>query len=764
MRTSNVLKQGQIYTRHDLRELFRIADKTLDTGIFKPRDHDSVWLFVTEKKSEGMTGYVDRLDGDVLYWQGQTAGLKDPQIIEHAQRGLELVLFYRPRNDAYPGYGFKFEGAFEYGSHSGGNPTSFALRRVGTSAPTRGNTDVRSSATDMIQRLLDLRQSATGAVVSEAGLTHLQQRMHIPDAIEDWICGRINEWREGGEGRPLLVMLSGNAGDGKSDLIERLVPRIGESDDITIIRDATHAERPTDDQTALLAEFFAPFADGFASEPRLCLIAMNTGMALSFFATVADGTYRASYKTLERVVKRELGLSGADVSPPWDYEIINLDLRNVLPHNRQVALFPQMLDKLDPANPDGLLFEEAAQCNSCCVREWCFVHTNVQALQVPQVRENLLARLWLASLTSGIHLSPRNMWDFLYQVTTGGAEFFADSTTPCEKIVGLSGGGDEAVHDVHRRLIYNLLFEAPEPGTVRGPVLSALAEADPIRRVGRSSHAAESAAFNDPAADADALALAGRELAIAATGDEAAEPDACLNNLALQLNKPTQFEVPFRQLISKGVLRRAALFGFPSNISEELTDTDLPEYLAILDAYRGWTSHGGVPEEIYEYKSLLEDAIARIFGARVSGDTYFRQDSFSPSSRYAVYSRVDLGEEINPVIDSHIARAPRWLDAVNYRPHHIAVRIATHDYGWPIRGDFSLYRLFKRVKSGYAASSVDLEAFFGLRFACERLGGTRADATELVVRDLESGAVYRVRERTVLSRKKLELVNEQEAI
>ena len=70
MRTSNVLKQGQIYTRHDLRELFRIADKTLDTGIFKPRDHDSVWLFVTEKKSEGMTGYVDRLDGDVLYWQG----------------------------------------------------------------------------------------------------------------------------------------------------------------------------------------------------------------------------------------------------------------------------------------------------------------------------------------------------------------------------------------------------------------------------------------------------------------------------------------------------------------------------------------------------------------------------------------------------------------------------------------------------------------------------------------------------------------------
>ncbi len=588
--------------------------------------------------------------------------------------------------------------------------------------------------------------------------------MHIPDSIEDWIYNRVGEWRESGKKRPLLVMLSGNAGDGKSDLIERLVPRIGDSDDTFIIRDATHAERPTDDQMGLLAEFFAPFSDGFNSDPRLCLIAMNTGMALSFFAAVADGTYGATYTTLERVVKHELGLSEAESPPPWDYEIINLDLRDVLPHSGAPALFPQMLDKLNPTNPDGILFEEAAQCQSCCVRDWCFVRTNVQALQVPQVRENLVARLWLATLNSGVHLSPRNMWDFLYQVTTSGAEFFSDASSPCEKIQKLSEGGDAAAHEVHRRLIYNLLFEAPEQAGGRGPVLSALTEADPIRRIGRSSHAAESAAFSDPSADADALALAGRELAIAASGDETAEPDPCFNNLALQLNRSTTFEPPFRELISKGVLRRAALFGIPSAITEELTDSDLPEYLAILDAYRKWTPDGEVPEPIYEYKALLEDAISRIFGARVSGDTYFRQDSFSPSSRYGVFASVDLGEQVNPVVDTHIARGSSWLDAVNYRPHHVSVNIAARDYGWPIRGDFALYRLFKRVKAGYAASSVDLEAFFGLRFACERLGGTRADATELVVRDFETGAVYRVRERTVLSRTRLDLILEQETI
>jgi hypothetical protein len=132
---------------------------------------------------------------------------------------------------------------------------------------------------DLIQRLLDLRLSSTGAVVSEAGLTEMQQRMHVPDLVEDWIYERIEVWREAGRERPLLVMLSGNAGDGKSDLIERLINRLGDTSDISVIRDATHAERPTDDQTALLADFFRPFADGAQpeSQPRRLRLRCSAG-------------------------------------------------------------------------------------------------------------------------------------------------------------------------------------------------------------------------------------------------------------------------------------------------------------------------------------------------------------------------------------------------------------------------------------------------------------------------------------------------------
>jgi hypothetical protein len=128
--TSTLLEPGAIYTRKDLAERFQITDRTLNTGIFQPRGHSSVWLFVTEQKTPDRPQYVDRLDGEVLYWQGQQRGSKDSLIIEHEQRGLELLVFYRHSRSVFPGAGFRYEGLFRYVSHEGSGPTSFVLRRV----------------------------------------------------------------------------------------------------------------------------------------------------------------------------------------------------------------------------------------------------------------------------------------------------------------------------------------------------------------------------------------------------------------------------------------------------------------------------------------------------------------------------------------------------------------------------------------------------------------------------------------------------------
>lgn len=130
MKTSESLTVGEIYTRNRLREMFDIRDATINTGTFRPKGHDSVWLFVTENKTPDRTQYHDLLDKDVLYWDGQTMGRTDHWIIWHKSEGLELLLFYRKSKSEHPGAGFRYEGPFEYVSHQGRHPTRFTLRRA----------------------------------------------------------------------------------------------------------------------------------------------------------------------------------------------------------------------------------------------------------------------------------------------------------------------------------------------------------------------------------------------------------------------------------------------------------------------------------------------------------------------------------------------------------------------------------------------------------------------------------------------------------
>jgi hypothetical protein len=124
------LMRGNIYTRNDLRELFEIRDATLNNGVFHFRERRGVWLFVTENKQADREQYVDKLVGDILYWQGQRMGRTDSLIIDHKRTGENLLVFYRRAKYEFDSAGFKYEGIFEYVNHSGGRPTSFVLRRA----------------------------------------------------------------------------------------------------------------------------------------------------------------------------------------------------------------------------------------------------------------------------------------------------------------------------------------------------------------------------------------------------------------------------------------------------------------------------------------------------------------------------------------------------------------------------------------------------------------------------------------------------------
>ena len=168
--TSDQLTLEKIYTRDDLRNLFSITDATLNTGIFRPKGTSSVWLFITEEKTADRTPYRDQLQGDVLYWQGQISSRKDPLIINHQTRGLELLVFFRKKKSEYLGFGFRYLGPFVYLRHEGNKPTNFVLQRKRHSAslvpPTAADEDFFDptsveDARERISRSLTRRRGQT---------------------------------------------------------------------------------------------------------------------------------------------------------------------------------------------------------------------------------------------------------------------------------------------------------------------------------------------------------------------------------------------------------------------------------------------------------------------------------------------------------------------------------------------------------------------------------------------------------------------------
>ena len=99
---------------------------------FKYGGDNSIWLFITEIKSEEQPQYFDKLNGDILKWQGQNEGEKrgtDDLIINHKDKNLELRIFYRKQEKEYTNHGFRYEGIFEYEYNDNEKPKNFTLIR-----------------------------------------------------------------------------------------------------------------------------------------------------------------------------------------------------------------------------------------------------------------------------------------------------------------------------------------------------------------------------------------------------------------------------------------------------------------------------------------------------------------------------------------------------------------------------------------------------------------------------------------------------------
>lgn len=95
------IKVGTEWNRNQLARLWGFKSfHAIARGVFTPADDDKIILFVTEEKQEGLTQYTDRLHDGMLEWEGEDGHANDARIVNSAETGDAIYIFYRERHHA----------------------------------------------------------------------------------------------------------------------------------------------------------------------------------------------------------------------------------------------------------------------------------------------------------------------------------------------------------------------------------------------------------------------------------------------------------------------------------------------------------------------------------------------------------------------------------------------------------------------------------------------------------------------------------------
>ncbi|MGB4805000.1 MAG: protein kinase [Anaerolineae bacterium] len=225
------------------------------------------------------------------------------------------------------------------------------------------------------------------------------------------------------DGQHRLVIITGNAGDGKTAFIKKLEAEVegqgGHVERLTPnssafmhkgLRFLTNydgsqdegAERANDQ---VLTEFFTPFADGQPHPAdRVHLIAVNEGRLIDFFGGAVG---KSQFAGLGSFILHFFEKNGAEL-PPW-LLIVDLNRRSVVadePDGGLGSIFERQLRSL-------IRPEFWQPCAGCALRSRCFIKFNIDTLadpiSGPTVRERLRTLFEIVHLRRQLHITMRDL-------------------------------------------------------------------------------------------------------------------------------------------------------------------------------------------------------------------------------------------------------------------------------------------------------------------------------------------------------------------
>lgn len=259
------------------------------------------------------------------------------------------------------------------------------------------------------------------------------------------------------EGKFRLVIITGNAGDGKTAFIQQL-----ESD--SEVRDLqaklngstfqcrgrkflSNYDGSQDEESKandeVLQDFFAAFrgtSDASWPKDTTRLIAINEGRLVDFLTKYAD-----EYRLLEEIVRT--GLAG---NPPQsDVAVINLNLRAIVAEAEGTGSIGSIFERMVRTLVDPRFW---SPCESCDLRKRCYIYHNVQTLQDgvagPKVTERLKKLYDTTHLRAKLHITLRDLRSALAYTIAG--------TRDCDQVHTLyTDSSDESRREVLNGFYFN---------------------------------------------------------------------------------------------------------------------------------------------------------------------------------------------------------------------------------------------------------------------------------------------------------------------
>lgn len=308
-----------------------------------------------------------------------------------------------------------------------------------------------------VSHLLAMYSQSPRTNAGTRGLDALGRETYVRTLLDD----RLRPALFAGEFR--LVVVTGNAGDGKTAFIQQ-IERATEATSTLTARpngaEFTRAgrrfvtnhdgsqdegEKSNDD---VLRDFFRPFegddSEGWPSDETR-IIAINEGRLVDFFTEHED-----RYRRLRRLVLA--GLAGA--GPEDGVAAVNLNLRSVVADpsgtDAENAIFDRLLRRL-------IADKFWAPCSGCDIRDRCYTHHNARTLKDPvagpKVAERLRALYAITHFRGQLHVTMRDLRSALAFTLAGARD--------CDQIHGLYASSRA---DARRRILDGFYFNAWKGG------------------------------------------------------------------------------------------------------------------------------------------------------------------------------------------------------------------------------------------------------------------------------------------------------------